>query len=181
MNTDSARYSCYRTDDIPGEYRKNRPSSLADPGERDSRLRISYGGRKVDELKIAARVENLNEVLEFVNNRLNGAGCPEMVRVQIDIAVEEIFVNIASYAYERDSGCATIKVEISYSPYKVAISFTDDGMPYNPLSRTDPDIDKPIEERPIGGLGIYMVKNTMDDVKYEYKDGHNIFTIAKGL
>ena len=135
----------------------------------------------MDEMKIEAKVENLDEVLAFVDERLEEAGCPMKVQTQLDIAVEEIFVNIASYAYAPNSGNADIGVEITEDPPMVAIRFVDSGIPYNPLAKEDPDITLPAEERPIGGLGIYMVKKSMDDVQYEYTNGQNVFTIKKKL
>ena len=135
----------------------------------------------MDELEIAAKVENLDEVLAFVDERLENAGCPMRTQTQIDIAVEEIFVNIASYAYQPGTGNARIGVLISEDPLAASIRFIDSGMPYDPLAKEDPDVTLPVEERPIGGLGIYMVKKSMDEVLYENKDGCNIFTIKKLL
>ena len=112
----------------------------------------------MDELKIEAKVENLDEVLAFIDERLEEAGCPMKIQTQLDIAVEEIYVNIASYAYVPGSGNAEIGIEISREPEAAIIRFTDSGIPYNPLAKEDPDITLPAEERPIGGLGIYMVK-----------------------
>ena len=135
----------------------------------------------MDELKISAQVEKLNEVLAFVDERLERYDCPIKIQTQIDIAVEEIFVNIANYAYAPETGDAIIKVGISEDPLEVTISFADSGVPYDPLAKEDPDITLPAEKRPIGGLGIYMVKKSMDNVEYEHKDGMNIFVIRKKL
>ncbi len=135
----------------------------------------------MDELKISAQVEKLNEVLAFVDERLEKYDCPIKIQTQIDIAVEEIFVNIANYAYAPETGDAIIKVGISEDPLEVTISFADSGVPYDPLAKEDPDITLPAEKRPIGGLGIYMVKKSMDNVEYEHKDGMNIFVIRKKL
>lgn len=101
--------------------------------------------------------------------------------MQIDVAVEELFVNIAQYAYAPGIGVATIRLEIQEDPFVVVITFIDNGIPYNPLAKEDPDITLSAEERPIGGLGIYMVKKSMDEVSYEYKDGQNILRIKKQL
>ena len=135
----------------------------------------------MDVLKIEAVLDNLDEVLAFVDQRLEENDCPMKVQTQIDIAVEEIFVNIASYAYSPEKGNAEIGVEVSYDPLEVTIRFADSGIPYDPLAKEDPDITLPAEERPIGGLGIYMVKKSMDNVEYEHKDGQNIFIIRKKL
>ncbi len=135
----------------------------------------------MDVLKIEAALDNLDEVLAFVDQRLEENDCPMKVQTQIDIAVEEIFVNIASYAYSPEKGNAEIGVEVSDDPLEVTIRFADSGIPYDPLAKEDPDITLPAEERPIGGLGIYMVKKSMDNVEYEHKDGQNIFVIRKKL
>ena len=99
----------------------------------------------------------------------------------IGVAVEEIFVNIASYAYAPEKGSATVRVEVSEEPVSVTITFVDHGTPYDPLSKDDPDVTLPADAREIGGLGIFMTKQLMDDVAYEYQDGKNILTLKKNL
>ena len=101
--------------------------------------------------------------------------------MQVDVAVEELFVNIAHYAYAPDTGSATIRVAPRQDPKGVAITFVDRGVPYDPLAKEDPDVTLSAEERQIGGLGIYMVKKSMDDMQYEYRDGQNVLTIVKNL
>ena len=98
----------------------------------------------------------------------------------LDVAVEELFVNIASYAYVDKTGIADITIELLPGQV-VQITFRDSGIPYNPLEKPDPDITKPAEEREIGGLGIYIVKKSMDEVLYRYEDGQNILTIRKAF
>lgn len=133
------------------------------------------------ELELEALTDNLPRVLAFVDGELEAADCPMKIQMQIDIAVEEIFVNIANYAYSPEVGTATVRVEVMGEPPAVDITFIDGGVPYDPLAKADPDVTLSAEERQIGGLGIFMVKKTMDDVKYEYLDGHNILTLKKGL
>ena len=133
------------------------------------------------ELELEEKDENLSEVLAFVDAQLEAADCPMKIQMQIDIAVEEIFVNIANYAYAPEIGTATVRVEVMGDPPSVDITFIDKGIPYDPLAKADPDVTLSAEERQIGGLGIFMVKKSMDDVKYAYLDGHNILTIKKGL
>ncbi|MBO7356013.1 MAG: ATP-binding protein [Lachnospiraceae bacterium] len=133
------------------------------------------------EMEIEATLDNFEEVQAFVDEELERLGCSMGTQIQIDIAVEEIFVNIAHYAYNPDVGKATIRVEITEDPLSVVLTFMDNGIPYDPLAKQDPDVTLPPEERQIGGLGIYMVKESMDDVKYEYRDGKNILTICKKL
>ena len=136
---------------------------------------------KNNELEIEAAVENLPQVTDFVDSHLEKAGCPVKAQMQIDIAVEEIFVNIAHYAYDPETGKATVRVEVTEEPVTVSITFIDQGIPYDPLAKADPDVTLPAEEREIGGLGIFMVRKTMDDVSYEYQDGKNILTLKKNL
>ena len=131
------------------------------------------------ELKIAALNENLPEVLKFIGESLENAGCKPADSTRIEVSVEEIFSNIANYAYNPETGSATVSVELSENPLKVIISFADNGTPYNPLAKEDPNLNLAISERKRGGLGIFMTKKFMDKVSYEYKDGMNILTIEK--
>ena len=133
------------------------------------------------ELTLAAKTENLERVLAFVDERLETENCSPRTQMQVDVAVEELFVNIAHYAYNPETGPATIRVEVEREPLAVVVTFIDRGVPYDPLARKDPDITLSAEEREIGGLGIFMVKKSMDDVSYEYRDGQNILHIKKRL
>ena len=133
------------------------------------------------ELTIAATVENIETVTDFVNEQLEALDCPIKAQMQIAIAIDELFGNIAHYAYNPEIGKATVRVEVTEDPLAVVITFIDNGVPYDPLAKADPDITLSAEEREIGGLGIYMVKKTMDDITYEYKDGENILKIKKHI
>ncbi len=133
------------------------------------------------ELELEAKIENLHQVLAFVDEQLEQMDCPMKVQMQVDIAVEEIFVNIAHYAYAPNGGPATIRAEVKSDPLAIELTFIDHGVPYDPLEKKDPDITLSAAERQIGGLGIFMVKKSMDNMKYEYKDGHNILTITKNI
>ena len=132
------------------------------------------------ELTVDATVENIATVTEFVNAQLEQSGCPPKIQMQIDIAIDELFGNIAHYAYDPDVGPATMRVEVDEEPC-VIITFIDNGVPYDPLGKEDPDITLSAEERGIGGLGVYMVKKSMDDVSYEYRNGQNILRIKKRI
>jgi anti-sigma regulatory factor (Ser/Thr protein kinase) len=134
-----------------------------------------------NELEIDAEEAKLAEVQTFVEERLEAVDCPMKALMQINVAVEEIFVNIASYAYVPEKGKAKVRVEISGEPVSVTITFEDRGIPYDPVAREDPDITLPASQRAIGGLGIFMTKQIMDDVAYEYRDGQNILTLKKRL
>lgn len=133
------------------------------------------------ELVIEAKKTNLDAVLSFIDEQLGEAECSKKTRMTIDVAVEELFVNISSYAYDPKIGTAVVQVSVHNEPLSVEITFIDNGKPYDPLAKPDPDVTLDAEHRQIGGLGIFMVKNSMDDVQYEYKDGRNILTIKKVL
>lgn len=133
------------------------------------------------EMEIDAILENFEAVQAFVDEELERLKCPMATQIQIDIAVEEVFVNIAHYAYNPEVGKATIRVEIIDDPLSIVMTFMDNGIPYDPLAKEDPDVTLPAEERKIGGLGVYMVKESMDDVKYEYRNGQNILTLRKSI
>ena len=126
-----------------------------------------------------AAVDQLDEVVAFVTDQLDQLDCPPKHRIQIEVAVEELFVNIASYAYRPGTGTADVTVEAFDNPKTVEITFKDSGVPYDPLAKQDPDISLSADDRQIGGLGIFMVKKTMDDMRYEYKDNQNVLTIRK--
>ena len=138
-------------------------------------------GKSVPELTVEAKDENLAQVLSFLDGQLATLNCPPKTQLQIDVAVEEIFVNISHYAYAPNTGSATIRVETAAEPGTVAITFLDRGKPYDPLAKPDPDVTLSADQRQIGGLGIYMVKKSMDDMRYVYEGGQNILTIVKKL
>jgi len=130
----------------------------------------------MNELIIEAKVENIDEVLGFVSEHLDD--CPFKIQNQIEISVDELFSNIARYAYNPVTGGAVVRIAVDDV---VTIEFEDDGIAYNPLSKEDPDVTLPEEEREIGGLGIFMVKNMMDSVEYRREGHKNILTIKKSL
>ena len=113
----------------------------------------------MEELTLQATVENLDRVLAFVEEKLESKQCSMKILMQVQVAVEEIYVNIAHYAYESEIGMATIRVEVGGEPLQVKITFIDNGTPYDPLKKEDPDTTLSAEDRQIGGLGIFMVKN----------------------
>ena len=150
-------------------------------------LCMKYNGRPgseeyhMKELVIEARKENLGKVLAFVDEQMEESGCSMKDQMQMDLSVEELFINVASYAYAPGTGDVTIRVETKEDPRRISITLSDRGMPYNPLEKEDPDVTLSAEERKIGGLGIYMVKKSVDNIHYEYKYGQNIITIEKNL
>ena len=139
------------------------------------------GDNEVKELTIDATIKNISKVTDFVNEQLEAYDCPMKAQMQIDVAIDELFGNIANYAYSLDSGSATVRVNVEGDPLSAIITFIDNGKPYDPLKKNDPDITLSAEDREVGGLGIFLVKSIMDDVSYEYKDGQNILTIKKNI
>ena len=148
-------------------------------------LCLEYNGRKeetpVRELNLEATLENIPRVTAFVDEQLEALDCPMKAQMQIDIAIDELFGNISRYAYDPLTGPATVRVEVEQEPLSVIVTFIDHGKPYDPLSTREPDLTASAEDRPIGGLGVFLVKKTMDDVSYEYKEGKNILRIKKQL
>ncbi len=134
-----------------------------------------------NELELTATDENLEMVLNFINAHLEAAGCKPRKMQEVDMAVEEAFVNVSHYAYGEDRGSVLVRAAVSGNPAVAEIVLQDRGMPFDPLAKKDPDVTLSAEERQIGGLGIYMVKKLMDQVSYEYRDGQNILTMRKKL
>ena len=124
-----------------------------------------------------AEIKELASVLVFLEEELDKVQTNPKLMVTFAIALEELFVNVAHYAYPESHG--TVKISIDTSGDSIIIQLADSGIPFNPLAKPDPDVTLSAEERKIGGLGIYMVKKSMDSVVYEYKDNQNILTISK--
>lgn len=139
--------------------------------------------KSVKELTLEATLDSIPEVTAFVDGLLEELDCPMKAQIQIDVAIDEIFSNIAMYAYKGkgEKGTAKVIVEVEKDPKAVLITFVDNGVPYNPLEQEDPDITLGSEDRPIGGLGIFVVKKTMDDLHYAFKNGQNILRIRKKI
>ncbi|MEE0957293.1 MAG: ATP-binding protein [Ruminococcus sp.] len=133
--------------------------------------------KKLNVLEVTADVNKLRDVLDFIDSLLEEAGCPMKVQMQIDLAVEELFVNIANYAYTDGKGKAQISALVTKQ--NAEITFIDSGIPYDPLAKPDPDITLSADVRPIGGLGIFLSKKLMDEVTYKYEDSKNVLTIKK--
>ncbi len=141
-------------------------------------LEIKQTGPAMRSIKVDASVDQLPQVLGFIEGELEAVDCQMQVMSQIAIAVEEVFVNIAQYAYAPGSGSATVSIATEGG---VVIRFEDTGFAYNPLEKADPDTSLGAEQRQIGGLGIFMVKKLMDDVQYSREDNRNILTIRKAI
>lgn len=135
----------------------------------------------MQQITVDAIDENLSAVNDFIHQTVAPFNPSDAVMLKVDLAVEELFVNIAHYAYAPATGSVTIGCSVTESPATLCISLTDSGMPYNPLERKDPDITQKLEEREIGGMGIFLTKQYMDDISYNYTEGKNTITIQKKL
>ncbi len=142
---------------------------------------IGEGEPNMKELTVEATLENIEVVTDFINAELETLDCPLKAQMQIDVAIDELFGNIAHYAYDGESGKATVRFAAENDPRCAVITFIDSGKPYDPLEKDDPDTSLSAEDREVGGLGIFLVKKTMDDIYYEYRDGRNILTVKKNL
>ncbi|MBQ6215002.1 MAG: SpoIIE family protein phosphatase [Oscillospiraceae bacterium] len=145
----------------------------------DYRGQENAGGTDVKEILIDAKPENLPELTDFAEKFLDEIGCPLKTKLQIDVMLDEIFTNIVSYAYAPGEGKARISFKCLEGPRRAVITFADRGIPFDPTKAEEPDISLPAEKRKIGGLGILMVRKSMDDVRYEHKNGQNILTVIK--
>ena len=134
----------------------------------------------MSEKTFSADKNALPEVLEFTESELEKADCPMKTAMTLTVAIEEMFVNVASYAYQN-GGTATLAIEHDREKNEILFRLTDSGVPFNPLAKPDPDITLSAEDRQEGGLGIYMVKKSMDEVSYQYADGKNVLKIRKNL
>lgn len=129
----------------------------------------------VDSFTIEAVPDNNDEVLQYIELKLKKRGLPQSKLEKALLASGEIFDNIASYAYAEKG---LLKIEIFAKNKQIFITFKDNGKAYNPLEQKEPDLSASTEERPIGGLGIFLVKKLADSVQYERKQGFNILTIG---
>lgn len=130
-------------------------------------------------LTLEATLENIPQVTAFVEQALGAMDCPPKAQMQLSIAIDELFSNIARYAYAPGIGAATVRIQAAEDPKGVILTFLDKGVPFDPTATADPDLTLDIMDRPIGGLGIHMVKQSMDRMEYRYADGQNILTIQK--
>ena len=133
----------------------------------------------MEKITVEAVLDNLQMVIDFATEHLEERDCPMKISMQIELVVEEIFVNIANYAYQPDIGSATFCMEFEENPSAVLMTFIDSGKPYNPLEKIDPDTSLAIEERDVGGLGIFLVKKNVDKISYKYENSKNILIMKK--
>ena len=133
----------------------------------------------MSEMTFKAEIENLDKAIDFIMEELTKMGASEAVKLQVHLAVEEIYVNVASYAYQPGQGPVTIRTQPEGD--RIRITFIDQGVPYDPVQKDDPDVTLEIEERQIGGLGIFLAKQYMDEMSYVYENGSNILDMVKTI
>ena len=139
------------------------------------------GGEHMTSKTFLAKTESLNEVLSFVEEVLEGYECPMKSQTAICVAIEEVFVNVAHYAYPESVGDMTLHIGFDEASRAITFRMTDKGVPFDPLKKPDPDITLSAEEREIGGLGIFIAKKTMDSLSYSHENGENILTMIKKI
>ena len=139
------------------------------------------GGAYMTNRTFPAKTEALPDILGFVEETLEGFGCPMKIQMAVCVAIEEVFVNVAHYAYGDGEGDMNLGVGFDEGNRTVTFRMTDKGIPFDPLKKPDPDITLSAEEREIGGLGIFITKKTMDCVTYAYENGENILTMIKRI
>lgn len=132
-------------------------------------------------LTLPALIESIPKVTAWIDEALEKLDCSVKAQMQIDVAIDEIFSNIARYAYPDQEGSATVEFDFDETSRMVSITFLDQGIPFDPLKKADPDTTLGTEERAIGGLGIFVVKKTMDEISYQYRDGNNVLCLKKRI
>jgi anti-sigma regulatory factor (Ser/Thr protein kinase) len=148
-------------------------------------LVFDYKGAKgeahVESKTFPANTEALTDVLAFVEQILESYDCSMKIQTAICVAIEEVFVNVAHYAYGKEQGDIRLDVAFDKKTREITFTMADKGVAFDPLKRPDPDISLPAEKREIGGLGIFITKKTMDTVTYAYENGENILTMIKKI
>ena len=139
------------------------------------------GGANMTYQTFPAKVESLSDVLGFVDRTLESYACPMKIQTAICVAIEEVFVNVAHYAYGDGEGDMTLAIGFDETNGTLTFRMTDNGVPFDPLQKPDPDITLSAEEREIGGLGIFIAKKTMNSITYAYENGKNILTMMKKI
>jgi anti-sigma regulatory factor (Ser/Thr protein kinase) len=130
---------------------------------------------------VPAQTEQLGQLTELLHQQLEGTSCPSKTVLALELVLEEAFVNIATHAYTREGGMVSFSCQVDKQLGLVTLCFKDQGVPFDPLTRQEPDITLSAAERPIGGLGIYLIKKTMDKCNYVYDRGCNILTLTKRI
>lgn len=134
------------------------------------------------EKEFIAKIDELPNVISFIESELEKFEFSFKIITQFNLVVEELFVNVASYAYkDKNDGKCKISIEYNQEKQEVKLSMEDNGIKFNPLEKEDPDTTLSVEDRPIGGLGILLVKKNMDNIEYKYEDNKNILILSKNV
>jgi sigma-B regulation protein RsbU (phosphoserine phosphatase) len=141
----------------------------------------NMGGEHMTNRTFKAKTEALSDVLGFVDLMLEKYECPMKLQTAICVAIEEVFVNVARYAYQDGEGDVYLGIGFDKESREITFLMRDKGVPFDPLKKPDPDITLSVEDREIGGLGIFITKKTMDSVDYAYENGENILTMIKKI
>ena len=128
-----------------------------------------------------ATTQALNEVIAFLEQTLEGYNCPLKTQMALCVAIEEVFVNVANYAYLNGNGDVDFAISFDNATRVATFRMTDTGVPFDPLQKDDPDTTLSAEDREIGGLGIFITKKTMDNITYAYENGENVLTMTKKI
>ena len=144
-------------------------------------LKFYKGRERMTNKTFEAKTEALSNVLGFVDEMLEKYECPMKIQTAVCVAIEEVFVNIAHYAYKGGDGDVSLGIGFNTENRTITFRMADKGVPFDPLKKPDPDITLSAEEREIGGLGIFITKKTMDTVEYAYENGENILTMTKKI
>ena len=135
----------------------------------------------MQELKLPAVIESIPKLTAWMDEALEKLDCPMKAQMQLDVAMDEIFSNIARYAYLDQNGAAAVRMDFDEKTRLFSLEFRDQGISFNPLEQAEPDTALGVEARGIGGLGIFLVRKTMDEVSYQYTDGSNILCLKKRI
>lgn len=133
------------------------------------------------QIELESKLESLDTLNDFVHQIIQNSPCTEQQQIQIDLVVEELFVNIVNYAYPDSMGMVQVECKLSGDAGQVIIQFKDQGIEFNPLAKKEIDVHDRFERRPVGGLGIYLAKKYTNSIEYERADGSNVLTIMKNL
>ncbi len=131
------------------------------------------------ECVLEAKIDNIYKLADFLEEQLSKLKVSMAEDMKINLVMEELFVNIANYAYAPKTGICTIRAEVFPEENAIALTFIDRGIPFNPLKRKDPDVTLSAKERRVGGLGIYMAKREVDEIIYRREGGQNILWLKK--
>ena len=136
----------------------------------------------MSEKEFGAKREELPNVFTFIENELKKLTSDSKIINQFHLIAEEIFVNIVDYAYKfKEPGTCKIKIDYEKDLQEVRLIFEDNGMEFNPLEKEEPDTSLSADERPIGGLGIMLVKKNIDNIEYKYENKKNILILIKKM